>query len=94
MNRWYTQEQETITPVATPTTPKTVERRYDSLSDAERAALAIRQGATYIVAPRRSVAEDGPLELLHVEGKYAVYRLRPLEQVSRGEAQAIDPPGS
>jgi hypothetical protein len=60
------------------------ESRYDRLSDAERAALAVRQGAEYVVtqALRRTNGEgnapesESPLELLHVEGRYAVYRLR------------------
>jgi hypothetical protein len=57
-----------------------LEQRYQAMSDSERAALAVRQGATYVVAapPQGSPgtpAED-PLELLHVEGRYAVYRVR------------------
>ncbi|WP_026011938.1 hypothetical protein, partial [Singulisphaera acidiphila] len=45
------------------------------------ARLATRQGASHIVAAapsgRATMASDGPLELLHVEGRYAVYRVRP-----------------
>jgi Domain of unknown function (DUF6798) len=60
------------------------EERYDRLSDTERAALAQRQGAAYVVAlaPARSQSRgaaqkpESPLELLHVEGRYAVYRVR------------------
>jgi hypothetical protein len=60
------------------------EARYDQLSDTERAALAQRQGASYVVAqaPRQSQGRgaapqsESPLELLHVEGRYAVYRVR------------------
>ncbi|MGO9914139.1 MAG: DUF6798 domain-containing protein [Isosphaeraceae bacterium] len=85
------------------------EARYQAQSDAQRAALALRQGATYVIAAapaastilggrasRRdpsgarppggsdgaspSQGQDhenlGPLELLHVEGLYAVYRVR------------------
>jgi hypothetical protein len=60
------------------------ESRYDRLSDGERAALALRQGAEYVVtqAPKRSNGEgrapevESLLELLHVEGRYAVYRVR------------------
>ncbi len=60
------------------------EARYERLSDAERAALARRQGADYIVAAapgstedaREKIAGEGELELLHVEGRYAVYRVR------------------
>ena len=32
------------------------EARYQALSDAERAALAVRQGATYVVAAAPSIA--------------------------------------
>ena len=60
-----------------------LEARYDAMTDAARAALARRQGADYVIA--RSPEADGgavdasssPLELLHVEGAYAVYRVRP-----------------
>jgi hypothetical protein len=62
-----------------------LERRYQSMSDAERAALAVRQGASYVIAAppadRSTAARDGPLELLHVEGRYAVYRVRSVPQV-------------
>jgi hypothetical protein len=70
-----------------------LERRYDAMSDAERADLAIRNGATHILARRPSAQSNGPLELLHVEGRYAVYRLRPLEQAAREETLAGTPPG-
>ena len=59
-----------------------LEQRYQAMSDAQRAALAVRQGASYVVAAPpagRTAAEAGggsPLELLHVEGRYAVYRVR------------------
>lgn len=59
-----------------------LERRYQEMSDARRAALAVRQGAGYVVAaapasrPGTDTRHDGPLELLHVEGRYAVYRVR------------------
>ncbi len=61
------------------------EARYQAQSDADRAALALRQGATYVVAAAPGVtAQDaaaspstGPLDLLHVEGRYAVYRVNP-----------------
>ena len=60
-----------------------LERRYEAMTDVERAALACRQGADHIVAaaPKaETVASAGsPLELLHVEGRYAVYRLRESE---------------
>lgn len=50
-----------------------LERRYQGL---DLAALARRQGATHIVASP-TLAETGSLTLLHVEGRYAVYRLGP-----------------
>jgi hypothetical protein len=67
------------------------EARYQALSDAQRAAMAVRQGATYVVAgapavpdgPTNSPAALGPLERLHVEGRYAVYRVKSLELVQR-----------
>ncbi len=53
-----------------------LERRYQAKSPAELAALAHRQGATYVVAsPSRELDADGPLERLHAEGRYAVYRV-------------------
>jgi len=68
------------------------EARYQAQSDAQRAALAVRQGASYVVAaapgtlahekdparrlePTKDIKGLGPLELLHVEGRYAVYRI-------------------
>jgi hypothetical protein len=67
------------------------EARYDRLSDSDRAALALRQGAEYVItqAPRTSTdtraasAADSPLELLHVEGRYAVSRLRSAQLAQR-----------
>lgn len=78
------------------------EARYQSLTDTERAALAVRQGATYVVAaaPGKRLPEKhptrpldrqenpevlGPLELLHVEGGYAVYRVKLDTLVQRQE---------
>jgi hypothetical protein len=74
-----------------------LERRYQAMSDAERAALARRQGARYVVAAppaRRSAATgDGPLELLRVEGRYAVYRVRePGTMTARPSAPSPRPP--
>ncbi len=55
-----------------------LEQRYQALSDTERAALARRQGADYVIAaPPKQASPTGPLELLHVEGRYGVYRVRP-----------------
>ena len=66
------------------------EARYDALSDLQRAALARRQGAGYIIArspgkPGAGAKKDpsNPLELLHVEGFYAVYGLTPSTLVQR-----------
>jgi hypothetical protein len=70
-----------------------LEHRYQTMTDAEHAALAIRQGASYVLAsPPKGVSEahargGGPLELLHVEGRYAVYRVRlPGTTVNRAPA--------
>jgi hypothetical protein len=58
-----------------------LEHRYQSMTADERAALARRQGATFVIAaappPGSGPDRPGPLELLHVEGRSAVYRLRP-----------------
>jgi hypothetical protein len=54
-----------------------LERRYQAMSDFELAGLARRQGATHVLAtaPASSTAPAGPLELLRIEGRYAVYRV-------------------
>ncbi len=58
-----------------------LEARYQAMSDAGRAALARRQGATHVLAaaPPDPAHLDpaGPLELLRIEGRYAAYRVRP-----------------
>jgi hypothetical protein len=62
-----------------------LEARYQAQSAADQAALALRQGATYVVAAApggrdqdiQTRSSTGPLELLHVEGLYAVYRVNP-----------------
>lgn len=59
------------------------EARYDALSDAQRAALAVRQGAEYVIATAPKESSSGPLDLLHVEGEYAVYRVKPESLVHR-----------
>ena len=67
------------------------EARYQAQSDADRAALAMRQGAMYVVAAAPcATAQDaatsratGPLDLQHVEGRYAVYRVNPERLVQR-----------
>jgi hypothetical protein len=53
-----------------------LERRYDRMSREELAALADRQGAQYVIAPRPAASsrDTSPLEPLHVEGRWAVYR--------------------
>ncbi len=61
------------------------ESRYQAQSAAAKAALAARQGAEYVLAAAPGADPDyssipsaaDPLELLHVEGRYAVYRARP-----------------
>ncbi|HEX8199566.1 MAG TPA: DUF6798 domain-containing protein, partial [Isosphaeraceae bacterium] len=63
-----------------------LERRYQAMTDGQRAELARKQGATHVLAasppPGAVPRPDTPLELLHVEGRYAVYRVRP-ERFSR-----------
>jgi hypothetical protein len=67
------------------------ESRYQLLGDEARAALALRQGATHVVAaapegraqPMHARADAGPLELLHVEGRFAVYRVKSAQLVQR-----------
>ncbi|MEO6810781.1 MAG: DUF6798 domain-containing protein, partial [Isosphaeraceae bacterium] len=56
-----------------------LERRYQDHDPAALAALARRQGATHIMAsaPLAKGSATGPLTLLHVEGRYAVYRSGP-----------------
>jgi hypothetical protein len=69
------------------------EARYQALGDDERAALARRQGATHVIAAAPAGRDGhpssrsgvGPLELLHVEGRYAVYRLASGTLVQRHE---------
>jgi hypothetical protein len=60
------------------------EARYDRLGPVKQAALALRQGADYVIAPApsagrsRAVAASSvdPLELVHVEGRFAVYHVK------------------
>jgi hypothetical protein len=67
------------------------EARYMKLDDQRRVVLALRQGATHVIAAaptedRRGGARDavaGPLELLHVEGQLAVYGVRAAELAQR-----------
>ncbi len=94
---WFARFQDHVDYHATPTEFVRVylanrhrfEARYDALSDAQRAALAIRYGASYVVAAAPSSVEEAkskqgpPLELVHVEGRYAVYRVRGAELVHR-----------
>ncbi len=56
-----------------------LESRYDAMTAGELAALARRQGADHVLAPAddRLASPDGPLERIHVEGRHAVYRVRP-----------------
>lgn len=55
------------------------EARYQEQGDPARAALAARQGATHVIAaaPEAPPDANGPLELLHREGRYAVYAVAP-----------------
>jgi hypothetical protein len=55
------------------------ESRYQTQSDVDKAALALRQGASYIIAaaPQSLTPTDGPLVLLHADGRYAVYQVVP-----------------
>jgi hypothetical protein len=67
------------------------EARYQALSDDQRAELAVRQGASYVVAAAPtdvasscgSTRRASPLELVHAEGRFAVYRVRSAERTSR-----------
>jgi hypothetical protein len=62
-----------------------LERHFQELSDEDKVALARRQGADHILAaaPAGALPDDAPLELLHVEGVHAAYRVRPT-QVAAG----------
>lgn len=55
-----------------------LERRYQEMTDSARADLARRYQADHVIAaaPHPGEASRGPLDLLHVEGRYAVYRLK------------------
>ncbi len=66
------------------------ESRYDAIPDARLAALAVRQGADHVIAElaaqssgTTSTERSAPLELLHVEGRYAVYRVNARALVQR-----------
>ena len=67
-----------------------LERRYQQMSDVERAALARRQGADHVLAAAPDGEPDpaSPLELLRVDGRYALYRLRdrPTEVMAEGRS--------
>ena len=60
-----------------------LESRFGRMTDAELAGLARRQGATHVLAPAKDAdarlpnGPTTPLEQLRVEGRYAVYRVRP-----------------
>jgi hypothetical protein len=59
-----------------------LEARYQAKSDADRAALAVRHGATHVLAAAPAEGWSSaysPLELLRIEGRYAVYRVRSRE---------------
>ncbi len=66
------------------------ESRYDRIPAARLAALAARQGADHVIAASPGLASKAnaadrtaPLEHLHTEGQYAVYRVRPSSLVQR-----------
>jgi hypothetical protein len=65
----------------------TIEERYDEMSPDRLVALALRQGADHVVALAPSAAarhsSSGPLEHLHTEGRYAVYRVSPEQLAQR-----------
>ena len=52
-----------------------LERRYQAMTPARLAALAVRQRATHVIARPLPDSEGRPLERIHVEGRYAVYRV-------------------
>ncbi len=58
-----------------------LEARFQAKTDAEKAELARRQGAGYVLAAapgsHKPADRSSPLELLKVEGRYAIYRVRP-----------------
>ena len=68
-----------------------LERRYQAMSDEERAAPARRQNATHVIAAPRpaGIKGDGPLVLLHSEGRSAVYRVREATQIVHKEANNV-----
>jgi len=70
---------------------QTLERGYDALPPFEKAALATRQGAGYVVAAAEPAPVCDALRRLHVEGRYAVYRVEdpPAHRESRGEPARI-----
>ncbi len=64
----------------------------------KRAELAFRQGADHVIAlapgapgtvPDTTSVRDSPLLLLHREGRFAVYRIRP-EMLSQLQRQSQD----
>ena len=80
-----------MTGVQTCALPICLVARYQAQSDAGRAALALRQGATYVIAAApnltagdaSAIPSTRPLDLLHIEGRYAVYRVNPELLVQR-----------
>lgn len=67
------------------------EARYDRIPAARLAALAIRQGADHVIAAAPGALGDAnaprdrssALELLHTEGRYAIYRVKSSSLVQR-----------
>lgn len=69
-----------------------LEARFGRLTAEQKAALARRQGAGFLLdaAPKGGAAIDeaAPLELLRVEGRYAIYRVRPPVPIQARTASA------
>lgn len=66
------------------TNRQVLERRYDGLGDRALAALAGRQGASYVLARATgSYAGSSALQALHTEGRYTIFRVLPEAQVAR-----------
>jgi hypothetical protein len=72
-----------------------LEGRYDQMSNADLAGLAKRQGADHVVAraDRQCDRACDPLERLHSEGRFAVYRVRDMRIIAGRPAAARQPNG-
>ena len=54
---------------------QSLERRFDTMDASQMAALARRQGASYVVAKSSDLESHDSLHIMHREGRYAVYRV-------------------